>query len=129
MPTARHGHKLVLFNGEIWAIGGHDSSGTKNNGSLMEPEPMQLYSPMPLIHFKPAAHAKKKSTEGYYQCPLYYYPHRTGSRERPSFMIWVDLKSGPNDANFWIIRGMAWCAIQRPQGTAHKSGNPQLLWF
>lgn len=29
-----------------------------------------------------------------YQAPLYLYPLRTGSRERPSFMLPLELKSG-----------------------------------
>ena len=29
-----------------------------------------------------------------YACPLYLYPLRTGSRERPSWMLNLDLKSG-----------------------------------
>jgi dynein heavy chain len=35
------------------------------------------------------------------------YPVRTGSRERPSFMTMVDLKSGTGDSDFWIKRGTA----------------------
>jgi len=34
-------------------------------------------------------------------------PLRTGSRERPSFMVMVDLKSGSCDSDFWIKRGTA----------------------
>ena len=29
MPTARHGLKLIPFQGELWAIGGHDGTSTK----------------------------------------------------------------------------------------------------
>jgi len=77
-----------------------------NGGCLSEPEPMMLYAPMPIVHFKPVA--KKKATmEGLYQCPLYLYPVRTGTRERPSFMIWVELKSGAVDGSFWVKRGTA----------------------
>lgn len=72
----------------------------------MDAEPMALYAPCPIIHFKPVA-KKKVVTEGIYQCPLYLYPVRTGSRERPSFMIWVDLKSGAQDAAFWTKRAAA----------------------
>lgn len=77
-----------------------------NNNTLTDADAMQLTAPMPVVHFKPVA-KKKTVTDGIYQCPLYLYPVRTGSRERPSFMIWIDLKSGPNDANFWIKRGTA----------------------
>jgi dynein heavy chain len=74
--------------------------------ALQDAETMQLFSPMPIIHFKPVA-KKKNLTDGYYSCPLYLYPVRTGTRERPSFMIWVDLKAGQHDSNFWIKRGAA----------------------
>ena len=42
-----------------------------------------------------------------YRCPMYLYPLRTGTRERPSFMIPVDLKAGAADADFWVKRGTA----------------------
>lgn len=35
------------------------------------------------------------------------YPVRTGTRERPSFMVFVDLKSGAVDSDFWVKRGTA----------------------
>ena len=48
------------------------------------------------------------STEGIYQCPLYLYPIRTGTRERPSFMIWVDLRretvDGRRSLEIWDLR-------------------------
>ena len=61
------------------------------NGCLVEPEPMELIVPMPIIHFKPVEN-KKKVPKGVYLCPMYLYPVRTGSRERPSFVINVELK-------------------------------------
>eukprot|EP00899_Mesostigma_viride_P014884 jgi/Mesvir1/23397/Mv21091-RA.2 len=77
-----------------------------NNGCLTEPKPMELVIPMPIVHFKPVEN-KKKSSKGMYSCPLYMYPVRTGTRERPSFMINVDLKSGSVDPDHWIKRGTA----------------------
>jgi dynein heavy chain len=38
---------------------------------------------------------------------MYLYPIRTGSRERPSFMIPVMLKSGPHAQEYWVKRGTA----------------------
>ena len=35
------------------------------------------------------------------------YPLRTGSRERPSFMVMVELRSGNVDPEHWILRGTA----------------------
>jgi len=88
--------KNMILEGARW-----DPTG----GHLTDAETMQLFAPMPIVHFKPVT--KKKASEGTYQCPLYLYPIRTGSRERPSFMIWLDLKAGANDANFWTKRGTA----------------------
>lgn len=73
---------------------------------LQEPVPMELNLVMPVINFKPTE-AKKKGAKGIYSCPCYYYPLRTGSRERPSYMITVDLKSGKVEADHWIKRGTA----------------------
>jgi len=77
-----------------------------NTMALADAETMQLFSPMPIVHFKPV-NKKKNVTDGFYSCPLYLYPVRTGSRERPSFMQWVELKAGQHDGHFWIKRGTA----------------------
>ena len=76
------------------------------NACLTEPEPQELIVSMPIIHFKPVE-GKKKSARGLYSSPLYLYPVRTGSRERPSFMITVDLKAGVHDSDLWVKRGTA----------------------
>jgi dynein heavy chain len=77
-----------------------------DKGHLAEPLPMELFCAMPLIHFKPVEN-KKKVNKGMYTCPIYMYPVRTGTRERPSFMIAADIKAGLNDADFWTKRGTA----------------------
>lgn len=77
-----------------------------DGGALAEPEPMQLYAPMPIIHFRPRE-AVKTPARGMYRCPLYLYPLRTGTRERPSFMTFVELKSGAREPEFWVKRGTA----------------------
>eukprot|EP00640_Fibrocapsa_japonica_P008248 CAMPEP_0113946450 /NCGR_PEP_ID=MMETSP1339-20121228/57532_1 /TAXON_ID=94617 /ORGANISM="Fibrocapsa japonica" /LENGTH=68 /DNA_ID=CAMNT_0000952533 /DNA_START=11 /DNA_END=217 /DNA_ORIENTATION=- /assembly_acc=CAM_ASM_000762 len=61
---------------------------------------------MPVIHFKPVD-TKKKALKGVYVCPMYMYPVRTGTRERPSFVIAVDLRSGRYGSEFWTKRGTA----------------------
>ena len=73
---------------------------------LCEPEAMELIYPMPIIHFKPVE-SKKSKTKGMYASPLYLYPLRTGSRERPSFMLPIELKSGTVEPEFWTKRGTA----------------------
>eukprot|EP00658_Telonema_sp_P-2_P049994 TRINITY_DN38068_c0_g1_i1.p1 TRINITY_DN38068_c0_g1~~TRINITY_DN38068_c0_g1_i1.p1 ORF type:complete len:389 (-),score=97.44 TRINITY_DN38068_c0_g1_i1:246-1412(-) len=81
-----------------------------DNMCLEDPEPMKLVVPMPVIHFKPVERSKR-SQKGVYQCPLYLYPIRTGTRERPSFMIVVELKTGPKEPQsrpeYWTKRGTA----------------------
>ena len=67
---------------------------------------MELVSPMPIVHFKPVD-SKKKASKGFYTCPLYLYPIRTGTRERPSYMVSVEVKSGSVDTDFWTKRGTA----------------------
>merc|ERR1712086_74533 len=76
------------------------------HGHLAEPLPMELFCQMPLVHFKPVDN-KKKVSKGLYTCPIYMYMVRTGSRERPSFIIAADIKSGSVDGEFWTKRGVA----------------------
>jgi dynein heavy chain len=67
---------------------------------------MELITPLPLILFKPIE-AKKKANKNSYICPVYYFPIRSGTRERPSFIIAMELKSGGFEPDFWIKRGTA----------------------
>uniref|UniRef100_A0A7S2RVL0 Dynein heavy chain n=1 Tax=Mucochytrium quahogii TaxID=96639 RepID=A0A7S2RVL0_9STRA len=73
---------------------------------LTDANPMELVAHMPIVHFKPVE-SKKKPTKGVYVCPLYLYPIRTGTRERPSFVVSVSLDSGAVDGDFWVKRGTA----------------------
>lgn len=76
-------------------------------GSYMEESrPMELISTMPIIHFKPIE-GRRRAARGYYACPLYMYPVRSGTRERPSYVVTVDLKSGKFTPDFWTKRGVA----------------------
>ncbi len=77
-----------------------------DNSCLCEPNPMELIVPMPIVHFKPVE-ARKKAPKGVYSCPLYMYPVRTGTRERPSFMINTELKCGTAEPDHWVMRGTA----------------------
>ncbi|EGF78014.1 hypothetical protein BATDEDRAFT_91203 [Batrachochytrium dendrobatidis JAM81] len=78
----------------------------KKNNCLCEPKPMELITPLPSIQFKPIE-ARKKANRGLYTCPLYYFPIRSGTRERPSFINSMDLKSGLHDQDYWVKRGTA----------------------
>ncbi|KAJ3091962.1 Dynein heavy chain 2, axonemal [Quaeritorhiza haematococci] len=82
------------------------ASWDKKANTLKEPRPMELICPLPPIHFRPID-GKKKTSKGNYVCPLYYYPKRSGTRERPSFIIAMDLKAGAYESDFWVKRGVA----------------------
>ncbi|KAJ1516963.1 Dynein heavy chain 2, axonemal [Coelomomyces lativittatus] len=78
----------------------------KRTNTLTEPKPMELLTLLPSILFKPTE-VKKKSSKGVYSCPVYYYPIRAVVKERASFLIAIDLKTGPFDSDFFIKRGTA----------------------
>ncbi|CAM6118761.1 unnamed protein product [Calypogeia fissa] len=78
----------------------------KANDCLCEPKHMELIVPMPIVLFKPVVN-KKRNLKGLYQCPLFLYPLRTGTRERPSFILFVTLKCGAVETDFWVKRGTA----------------------
>ena len=44
---------------------------------------------------------------GIYPSPCYYYPNRSGSSGRASFVVAVDLKAGTMPPDHWIKRGTA----------------------
>ena len=67
---------------------------------------MELISPMPVMHFKPVE-GKKKTMKGFYTCPVYMYPVRSGTRERPSYVVSVELKGGKYSPEFYTKRGVA----------------------
>jgi len=98
----------LFLEGAKWEIG---------EDHLLEPDPMALYCPMPIIQFKPTARKSKGGADHdniysrkgeIYACPTYYYPIRNGTINRDSFILIVDLKIGPNHTQeFWIKRGTA----------------------
>ncbi|KAG5504844.1 hypothetical protein GH5_05475 [Leishmania sp. Ghana 2012 LV757] len=75
--------------------------------TLCEPKPMELIVPMPVIHFKPKLRTGKAKPVSVYECPLYMYPIRTGTRERPSYVVAVDLESGDAVPETYTKRGTA----------------------
>ena len=54
-----------------------------------------------------ARRGQESKAKGMYACPLYLYPLRTGSRERPSWMLNLDLKTGDKEPGVWTKRGTA----------------------
>ena len=74
--------------------------------SLAEAFPMELFSTIPVMNFRPVE-GKKKNLRGNYPCPLYIYPVRAGTRDRPSFVITIDLHAGQKTEEHWTKRGVA----------------------
>lgn len=74
---------------------------------LAQPAPMELFAPMPIIHFMPVEGKKKPNLAKIYISPMYLYAHRTGSRERPSFVVAIELKTGGLVPEAWVKRGVA----------------------
>jgi dynein heavy chain len=97
-PSAGCYMNRMVVEGAAW-----DNAGS----ALCEPKPMELICPMPVIQFKPVEGKGKKSNKKVYNCPVYYYAIRTGSRERPSFMLVVDLACGGADPEHWVKRATA----------------------
>mmetsp|Transcript_11537 Transcript_11537/g.25166 ORF Transcript_11537/g.25166 Transcript_11537/m.25166 type:complete len:1708 (-) Transcript_11537:108-5231(-) len=87
----------VFIEGATWNYTG---------GYLEESRPMELISTMPIIHFKPVE-GKRRAAKGFYTCPVYMYPVRSGSRERPSYVVSVDLRGGKGSSDYWTKRGVA----------------------
>jgi dynein heavy chain len=87
----------IFLEGATWNYAG---------GFLEESRPMELLSDMPIVHFKPTE-GKKKTSKGMYVCPLYMYPVRSGTRERPSFVYSIEIRGGRFSSDFWTKRGVA----------------------
>ncbi|GIQ83671.1 dynein heavy chain, partial [Kipferlia bialata] len=82
---------------------------------LKEPNPMQLETALPVIHLVPIEvsklHRKNKkrdngSLPAVFTAPCYYYPQRTGTREKPSFIIGIEVLTGALSQEHWIKRGV-----------------------
>eukprot|EP01116_Phalansterium_solitarium_P023771 TRINITY_DN849_c1_g1_i4.p1 TRINITY_DN849_c1_g1~~TRINITY_DN849_c1_g1_i4.p1 ORF type:complete len:3887 (-),score=1955.58 TRINITY_DN849_c1_g1_i4:123-11783(-) len=83
----------------------------KSANCLAEPSPMELYAPMPVIWFRPVELKNKtgKVNNGAepYMCPCYIYPVRVATRERPSFIVPVELDPGNVKPEHWVKRATA----------------------
>jgi len=96
----------------IWGLYLEGGKWDEEKGHLCEPEVMELYVQMPVIHFKPIS-KRTKPPASIYECPTYYYPIRKGTVERDSYMMKVDLKMiqdvtlPQSKQDFWIKRGTA----------------------
>jgi len=85
-----------------------------DNDKIVDADPMTLFYPLPVVHFKPVDKGAKQANKNikYYNCPVYMYPIRGGTRENPSYMFNISLPMGPDpngniDDTFWVKRGTA----------------------
>ncbi|CCW65070.1 unnamed protein product [Phytomonas sp. EM1] len=101
-----HGPKKGAYVRGIYLEGAGWNS---ENNTLCEPNPMELIVRMPVIHFIPKLIPPNStpSESNVYKAPLYMYPIRTGTRERPSFVVAVDLDSGEAAPQHYTKRGTA----------------------
>jgi dynein heavy chain len=76
------------------------------NGCIGEAGTMELYSAMPLVHFKPVE-GRKKGSKGMHAVPMYQYPVRKAWQGQETMLGEVELKSGGKDSSFWTKRGVA----------------------
>ena len=71
---------------------------------------MTLFSDMPTVLMKPVEKKSSKASKKMknYQCPVYAYPIRYGTRERPSYLFPMKIQMSPEyDEAFFIKRGAA----------------------
>ncbi|OEH79493.1 heavy chain 2 family protein [Cyclospora cayetanensis] len=89
--------KRLYLEGASWNLEGM---------ALKEPEPMQLICELPIVHLKPTTR-RRNLTEKLYMCPIYQYPCRKGTIDRPSLVTMQEIRSGAQDPSFWVKRGTA----------------------
>jgi len=119
IPIDRLSWDFPVFNLQPEAITSHAKDGAYVHGlflegarfdpdhsHLVEQMLMELIVPFYILHFRPID-SKRRTTNGIYACPLFMYPIRTGTRERPSFVVTVDLGSGAHTPEFWTTQGTA----------------------
>lgn len=69
---------------------------------LTESQPKVLHQMMPVIHVS-ATNAPDDADSKFYRCPVYRRPRRTDQ----NYIFDVDLKTSPQPADYWILRGIA----------------------
>lgn len=96
-------------------VSGFHLEGAKwDNDKIVDADPMKLHYPLPVVHFKAVDKSAKQAnkTIKYYNCPVYMYPIRGGTKENPSYLFNLMQPMGPDpnglvDETFWIKRGTA----------------------
>eukprot|EP00002_Diphylleia_rotans_P027825 TRINITY_DN5597_c0_g1_i3.p1 TRINITY_DN5597_c0_g1~~TRINITY_DN5597_c0_g1_i3.p1 ORF type:complete len:143 (+),score=33.09 TRINITY_DN5597_c0_g1_i3:207-635(+) len=75
---------------------------------LADELPMEMQSPLPIIHFTPQEHVVRNAKD--YECPLYKTSTRAGvlstTGQSTNYVIAINLKTDRNP-NDWVLRGTA----------------------
>jgi dynein heavy chain len=74
----------------------------RKNIKLTESQPKVIHQIMPVIHVS-ATIAPDDLDGKMYRCPVYRRPRRTDL----NYIFDVDLKTNPQSADYWILRGIA----------------------
>lgn len=106
----------------------------KRLGSLLDPKPKELFSPMPVIHMLPVKD-RQPPARGIYRCPVYKILSRTGTLSTTghstNFVTWIEIPSDKDsiyrnslvsetnaqvmfsDQDYWIKAGVAcFCSLR-----------------
>lgn len=70
---------------------------------------MTLFDKLPTVLMKPVEKLSRANAKvQHYECPVYVYPIRWGTREKPSYLFPIKLPmSADYDESFFIKRGTA----------------------
>jgi dynein heavy chain len=75
---------------------------------ITEEHSMSLYSKIPTLQMKPVEKVSRARQMKYYNCPVYYYPIREGTRENPSYLFELSIPMNPElDEAYFIKKGTA----------------------
>ena len=94
----------LFVDGARWS---QDSAG---GSCLSDAEPGCMYSPLPIVHFKPSRDQKAPASQ--YSCPLYKTSLRAGilstTGQSTNFVLYVDLPIAKGTTqDYWILQGVA----------------------
>ena len=118
----------------IYGLFSEGSRWSKQEQSLVDPRPKELFSPMPVIHMLPCQN-RGTPQSGIYRCPIYKVLTRTGTLSTTghstNFVTWIEIPSNKEtifrsslvsetnaqvkfcDNDYWIKAGVAcFCALR-----------------
>lgn len=99
----------IYING-LFVDGARWAQGSDYNDCLTDAEPGCMYSPVPVVHFKPSR--DQKAAASHYSCPLYKTSLRAGilstTGQSTNFVLYVDLPMAKGTTqDYWILQGVS----------------------